>query len=103
VDNTERRRTERYPASENRARFLWEEGPDVRETSARLVDVSGGGARFVAELPPPAGLDVCFRLETPTKSGWVSARVVRRDGPAAGGLSFSGNCPYLLAPGLTPS
>jgi hypothetical protein len=98
MDIVERRRAERYPACENRVRLLWEDGPEVLETSARLIDISGNGARFVAETPPPPGHDVYFRLEAPSRSGWVSARVVRSGDATEGGLSFARYSPrYLLA------
>jgi len=79
----------------NLVRLLWDEGLDVRETPARLVDVSVDGARFVAEMVPPRGRDVCFRVETPMRSPWVLARVVRIDG-SMGGLSFADYSPQDL-------
>jgi hypothetical protein len=100
VDITERRCTERRPAGDNRARILWDGGPGSLETRVRLVDISRGGASFVAELPPPIGQDVCFRLEAPRKSGWILARVVRSDGAMEGGLSFSRYFPHDLFAGL---
>ena len=89
MDAIERRCTERRPAGDNRARILWEGGAGSLETSARLIDISRVGAGFVAELPLPPGHEVCFRLETPKKTGWVLARIVRSDGAREGGLSFS--------------
>jgi hypothetical protein len=89
VDTIERRSAERRPACDNRARILWANGPDVIESPARLIDVSRGGAGFVAEVSPPPGREVCFRLEAPRKSGWILAHVVRAGESKAGGLSFS--------------
>ena len=100
MDNTERRRTERRPAEDNRARFLWDDGPDIRESSARLIDISRDGASFIAESSPPPGRDVCFRLEAPRRSGWVSVRVVRFGELMEGGLSFSGSFSNHLIAGL---
>jgi hypothetical protein len=48
VDVSERRRTRRLPVGENRARLEWAEGPDFLDTPARLIDISQGGASFVA-------------------------------------------------------
>ena len=91
----------RFSARDNRARLEWVEGPDLLDTPARLIDISQGGASFVAELPPPPGSDVWLRLEVPSLTGWVSARIVRLDGPTKGGLSFSGYCPHELIASLT--
>jgi hypothetical protein len=100
VDTTERRRTKRLPAGENRARLEWTVGPDFFDTPARLIDISQGGASFIADLPPPPGRDVWVRLEVPRLTGWVSTRVVRLDGLRKGGLSFSGYCPNELITSL---
>ena len=101
LDDTERRRTRRRPALTNRARLEWSDGPEFVNTPARLIDISQGGASFIAELPPPPSHDVWVRLEVPRQTGWVSARVVRLDGPTAGGLSFLSYCPYELMASLT--
>jgi PilZ domain len=101
VDLSERRRTRRLPAGENQATLEWAEGPDFLDTPARLIDISQGGASFVAERPPPTDRDVWFRLEVPRLTGRISARVVRLDGLMVGGLSFSGYCPHDLISGLT--
>jgi PilZ domain len=100
MEITERRRTERRPALENQAAFLWDEGTDVLESPARLIDISRDGASFVAEMSPPAGQEVCLRLEAPRRSGWVTARVVRSGGAMEGGLSFSGYFSQHLIDGL---
>jgi hypothetical protein len=101
MDVTERRCIRRRSAITNRARLEWSDGPEFVKTSARLIDISQGGASFIAEMPPPPGHDVWVRLEVPRLTGWVSARVVRLDGPAVGGLSFSGYCPHDLIADLT--
>jgi hypothetical protein len=99
VNNTDRRHTERHPAGDTRAQLLWADGPNVRQSPARLLDVSRDGARFVSELSPPLGRDICFRLEVPRRSGWVAARVVRAGEAMEGGLRFSGYCPHDLITG----
>ncbi len=101
MDTTERRRTRRIPTGDNQARLEWAEGPDFLETPARQVDISQGGAGFVAEIFPPGGRPVWLRLEAPRMTGWVSARVVRLDGPTEGGLSFSGYFPHDVIASLT--
>jgi hypothetical protein len=101
VDTTERRRTGRRPARDNRARLEWAERSDFRDTTARLTDISQGGASFVADDPPPLGVAVWVRLETPKLTGWISAKVVRLGGSSGGGLAFSGYCPHDFIGGLT--
>ena len=96
----ERRTAERRPASDNIARLLWDDGAEVRESHALLVDVSRDGARFFAELTPPEGHEICLRLESPSRTGWVSARVVRSDSPFEGGLCFAGHFSHHLIPEL---
>ena len=96
MDIFERRFSERRPAGENRARIMWDGGPDPLGTPARLLDISRGGAGFVSESPPPMGHEVCIRLEAPKKTGWVLARVVRSDGATEFGLSFDRYFPYDL-------
>jgi hypothetical protein len=77
VDTTDRRRTRRRPARGNQARLEWAVGGDFHGTTARLIDISQGGASFVAAEPPPMGIAVWVRLEAPRLTGWVSARVAR--------------------------
>ncbi len=91
---TERRKSPRSSAVANRAVLEWTEGSESRESPARLVDISGGGARLVAEGLPPLGQSVWFRLEQPAASGWVGARVVRHDDSHGAGLEFANTCPF---------
>jgi PilZ domain len=100
VENIERRSTERRPVGENRARVMWDGGAGPWETLARLVDISRGGARYVSGSPIPMGRDVCLRLETPGKTGWVLARVVRSEGGTGGGLAFERFHPHDLFAGV---
>jgi len=98
--NQERRRAERRPAVNNRGAFLWANGLEILRTPARLVDISQDGASFVADQSLPIGREVCFRLETPQRSGWVSVKVVRSGEACEGGLSFSGSFSQHLIAGL---
>jgi hypothetical protein len=100
VENTERRVAERRPAGDNLASLLWDDGQDVMESPALLIDISRDGASFLAERSPPSGRDICMRLEAPSRTGWVSVRVVRSNGAMEGGLSFSGHFSHHLIPGL---
>ncbi len=101
MDERDRRVSTRRPASENRARLEWAGGVDFLNSPARLLDISEGGASFVAVLSPPANAPVWLRLEAPKAMGWILARVVRHDGPTTGALSFSGQCPRELVDRLS--
>jgi hypothetical protein len=90
----DRRRTARREAIGNSGTLEWYEGSRPRETRFRLVDFSQGGVGLVAQAPPPAGHPVWIRLEEPTPTGWVSARVSRLGDSLEVGLSFCGACPY---------
>lgn len=96
VETTDRRRTSRHPARDNRARLEWAEGAEFQGTEARIVDISQGGARFVADEAPPADRQVWLRLEMPALTGWVSAKVIRLDESLGAGLAFCGYCPFDL-------
>lgn len=58
----ERRMWARYPARESRASLIWGEGIAERTTHGDLLNISGGGAAFVADLLPPPGTSIRFRL-----------------------------------------
>jgi hypothetical protein len=59
----ERRLWERYPARESRATLTWHDGPTERTLHGDLLNISGGGAAFVAEVEPPPGMRMWLELE----------------------------------------
>jgi hypothetical protein len=89
----DRRRSARHVARKNLACLLWSEG-EIRESAARLIDVSEGGALFLADHRPPLHLTVCCRLEGPAPTDWVTARVVRHRGEHEVGLAFTDACRF---------
>jgi hypothetical protein len=99
----ERRRTARHRAGENRARLEWAEGGEFRHAEGRLIDLSQGGARVVADVPPLVGRPVWFRLEEPVETGWISAQVIRVSQSLDAGLKFSSYCPDNLFRATTGS
>jgi hypothetical protein len=90
----DQRSGERLPAVRNRTRLEWWTKQKPHETSARLVNISEGGALLVAEEAPPLKQDVWLRLEEPTPTDWIKATVLRRGEPDETVLSFPEGCPY---------
>ena len=54
------------------------------------------GARLVALGLPPCGQPVWIRLQEPTKTDWIEAKVMRITESGEIGLAFPGSCPYAL-------
>jgi hypothetical protein len=90
----DRRRTTRHPVKDNLARLEWAEGGEFRDAEVRLLDIGQGGVGFLSAEPPPVGRHVWVRLEEPTLTGWVSAKVVKQGKPLEAGLCFCGYCPF---------
>jgi PilZ domain len=59
----ERRLWERYAARESRATLTWHDGSSEQTIRGDLLNISGGGAAFVAEVQPPPGVPVWLELE----------------------------------------
>lgn len=91
---TSRRTSDRHAVLENRARLTWWVGGEGHESAARLVNLSEGGALFIAESPPPLHHAVWCRLEEPTRTDWIKAIVVRHGEAQEIGLSFPTACPF---------
>jgi PilZ domain len=77
-----------FPASEGRRRF-----------GATLVNISRSGALVVAANHPAAPTPVSLRIESPVRTDWVDAKVVRFEPNREIGLHFPQGCPddFLLA------
>jgi PilZ domain len=59
----ERRMWDRYPVRESRGSLTWLEGPAEKTIRGDLLNISGGGAAFVTDTPPPPGVPIWLRLE----------------------------------------
>src|SRR4051794_18328224 len=92
----ERRAVPRHLAAENCASLVWWEGAKVRRSWTRLLDVSRDGALLAAAGPPSPDQSIWLRLDEPTETAWVSAKVVRRDASDNVGVSFLGSCRPLF-------
>jgi hypothetical protein len=88
------RTSPRHSVLENRARLEWCEGSEVYRAAARLVNLCEGGALLITEGMPPLDHPVWCRLEEPTPTDWIRAKVVRHGGDREVGLSFPTSCPY---------
>jgi hypothetical protein len=92
--STERRRIPRRPVADNLAYVEWTEGSEFHVARVRLLDVSNGGARIAANRRIPLNGQVWVRLEQPTPTNWVSARVVWVGENLGAGLQFCSYCPH---------
>jgi len=57
-----------------------------------LVNISRNGALIVAENPPPLATPTLLRIESPVKTDWADAIVVRLDQNRRIGLQFTRSC-----------
>jgi hypothetical protein len=92
----DRRASPRHPAVANRVRLEWWEGPELRHSWSRLLDVSHGGASLAAAAPLPADRPILLRLEEPVGSDWISASLVRQGGDGRAGVAFRRPCPFFV-------
>ena len=70
-----------------------------RRIEARLVNISRDGALVVAENPPAESTAISLRIESPVRTDWVDATIVRVEPNRQIGLRFTPDCPddLLLA------
>ncbi len=90
---SDRRVSPRCDAVQNRSCLAFGTPNGSRRIDARLVNISRSGALVVADNPPAAATRVLLRIETPAKTEWVDARVIRVDPNRHIGLRFSHDCP----------
>jgi len=83
----------------NQSRLSFAVLGDSRRINVRLVNISRHGALIVAENPPPDEAPMWLRIESPVKTDWVEATIVRRGQNGEIGLRFPRGCPddLLLA------
>jgi PilZ domain len=95
----ERRASPRCDAVKTRSRIEFAVPEGRRRIGATLVNVSRGGALVVAGIPMPHETPVRLRIESPVKTDWVVATIVRLDQERHVGLHFTDGCPddLLLA------
>jgi PilZ domain len=95
----ERRSSPRCAAVKNQSRLEFAVPAGRRRTDARLVNISRDGALVVAENPPPDEAPVWLRVESPVRTDWVEAMIVRIGQDREIALQFPLGCPddLLLA------
>lgn len=82
----ERRLWERYPARESRATLTWLDGNAETTTHGELLNISGGGVAFAADVLPPPGVPIWLQLD-------ARARHVERADPVESRLVATSNDP----------
>ncbi len=95
-----RRQHERYAAAEDQAWLGWWEGRIYRRSPSTLINISHGGAKLIAELPPPRRSSVWVCLDGPRRTEWIEAEVIqvirRPDQSAEVRIAFRELCPYTF-------
>jgi hypothetical protein len=88
----------RYAAAEDQAWLGWWEGRTYRKSPATLMDISHGGSKAIAEIPPPRRSTIWICLDGPRRTEWIEAEVLevvrRRDNTAEVRMKFREICPY---------
>src|SRR5579871_6023635 len=97
---TNRRQFERYTTAEDQAWLGWWEGRIYRKSPATLLNISQGGVKVIAEVPPPRRSTVWICLDGPRRTEWVEAEVLQVtrlvDGTAQVRMAFREICPYTF-------
>ena len=96
---SERRASPRCDAVKNQSRLEIAVPGGWRRTEAQIVNISRDGALIVAENPPADESPVWLRVESPVKTDWAEATIVRLGRHREIALQFPQGCPddLLLA------
>jgi hypothetical protein len=95
----ERRTSPRCGVVKNRLSIEFTAPEGRRRIGATLVNISRGGALVVADKPMLREAPLSLRIDSPVRTDWVDAKVVRFDPNREIGLHFTQGCPddLLLA------
>jgi hypothetical protein len=95
----DRRAAPRCDVVKNRLSIEFAAPEGRRRIGATLVNISRGGALVVADKPMIREAPLSLRIESPVRTDWVDAKVVRFDPNREIGLYFMQGCPddLLLA------
>jgi hypothetical protein len=95
----ERRASQRCDVVKNRSSIEFAAPEGRRRIGATLVNISRGGALVVADKPMRRAVPLSLRIESPVRTDWVDARVVRFEPTREIALHFPQGCPddLLLA------
>ena len=100
----ERRLWERYPARESRATVTWLDGTAETTVHGDLLNISGGGVAFAADVLPPPGVPIWLQLDARTRqlelANPVESRLVTTSNDPSGmtiaHIQFIDPCPMDL-------
>jgi PilZ domain len=92
----ERRTSPRCDAVNNRSSIEFATPQGLRRIEARLVNISRDGAFVAASTQPPEATPISLRIESPVRTDWVDATIVRVDPNRLIGVHFARGCPYDL-------
>ena len=73
----ERRKSPRLPGIENVVRLDWPAPSRRQSSTGKLINASQTGALVSTDLLPPIDQCLMIRLETPVRTDWSMAKVVR--------------------------
>ena len=96
-----RRASPRCDAVRNQSRLEIAVAAGWRRTEARIVNISRDGALIVAENPEANEFPVWLRVESPVKTDWAEATIVRLGRDREIALQFPQGCPCAPADGWT--
>ena len=91
--SAERRASPRCDAVKNQSRLQFTTPQGTPRIEASLVNISRGGALVASAISAPQVTAVWLRIESPVKTDWVKATIVRRDQEGQIGLRFTRGCP----------
>jgi hypothetical protein len=95
-DPDERRASPRCDVVKNRSSIEFAAPEGRRRIGGTLVNISRSGALVVADKQMLRAAPLSLRLESPVRTDWVDANVVRFDPNREIGLRFPQECPYDL-------
>lgn len=95
----ERRTSPRCNVVKNRSTLEFATAQGRQSIEGRLVNISRGGALVVAGTDTPDALPISLRIDSPVRTDWVDATIVRVDSSRQIGVRFHHGCPddLLLA------
>ena len=92
----DRRASPRCDAVKNRLSIEFEAPEGRRRIGGTLANISRSGALVVADKHMLRAAPLSLRIESPVRTDWANAKVVRIDPNREIGLHFPQGCPYDL-------
>jgi PilZ domain len=92
----ERRASPRCDVVKNRSSIHFEAPEGRRRIGATLINISRNGALVLAEKAMLRAVPLLIRIDSPVRTGWVDAKVIRFGSNREIGLQFPQACPDNL-------